>query len=161
MLVGEQPGDAEDLAGQPFVGPAGQLLDAALAEVQLPREEVYLTNVVKHFKFVQRGKRRLHQKPGSREIAACQPWLDAELQTLQPQVVVCLGSTAAQARFGRDFRLSARNATAVAARFITRSPHVAVTTNRDKRLSSLPLERLEMVAQVNRRNDHSGQCPMH
>jgi probable DNA metabolism protein len=108
VIVGEQPGDAEDLAGQPFVGPAGQLLDAALAEVQLPRAEVYLTNVVKHFKFVERGKRRLHQKPGSREIAACRPWLEAELQTLRPQVVVCLGSTAAQAIFGRDFRLSTR-----------------------------------------------------
>lgn len=117
VLVGEQPGDAEDLLGQPFVGPAGQLLEAALAEVQLPREQVYLTNVVKHFKYVQRGKRRLHQKPGSREIAACQPWLEAELQTLQPQFVICLGSTAAQALFGRDFRLTTQRGRVLSTRF--------------------------------------------
>lgn len=107
VLVGEQPGDREDLAGKPFVGPAGQLLDRALAEAGVEREQVYLTNVVKHFKFIERGKRRLHQKPGSREIAACKPWLEAELSSIEPQVVVCLGSTAAQALLGRDFRITA------------------------------------------------------
>jgi uracil-DNA glycosylase len=108
VLVGEQPGDREDLAGEPFVGPAGQLLDRALAEAGIDREQVYVTNVVKHFKFIERGKRRLHQKPGSREISACKPWLEAELSSLQPEMLVCLGSTAAQALLGRDFRITAQ-----------------------------------------------------
>lgn len=108
VLVGEQPGDMEDLAGEPFVGPAGQLLDEALRQVGLPREAVYLTNVVKHFKYEPRGKRRIHQKPDSREITACRPWLEAELSVLRPQVIVCLGSTSSQAIFGRDFRLTAQ-----------------------------------------------------
>lgn len=107
VLVGEQPGDREDLAGEPFVGPAGQLLARALAEAGIDREQVYLTNVVKHFKFVERGKRRLHQKPGSREIDACKPWLEAELSSIKPPSLVCLGSTAAQVLLGRDFRITA------------------------------------------------------
>ncbi|WP_425615398.1 UdgX family uracil-DNA binding protein [Anatilimnocola sp. NA78] len=106
VLIGEQPADNEDLAGLPFVGPAGQLLDDALHQAGLPREQVYLTNVVKHFKFTPRGKRRLHQKPDSREVAACLPWLEAELSLLKPATIVCLGSTSAQALFGRDFRLT-------------------------------------------------------
>ncbi len=97
VLVGEQPGDQEDLEGRPFVGPAGKLLD---------RAQVYVTNVVKHFKWKPQGKRRIHQKPNWREIAACRPWLDAEVAVLKPRVLVCLGATAAQALLGRDFRVS-------------------------------------------------------
>jgi uracil-DNA glycosylase len=106
MLVGEQPGDQEDLAGRPFVGPAGKLLDRALAEAGIDRELAYVTNVVKHFKWQPRGKRRIHQKPNSAEIAACRPWLDAELTLIKPEVLVCLGATAAQALLGRQFRVS-------------------------------------------------------
>jgi uracil-DNA glycosylase family protein len=104
-LVGEQPGDQEDLQGLPFVGPAGQVLDRALGEVGLRREDLYLTNVVKHFKFVRTGKRRLHATPQEREILACRPWLEAELQTVRPEVLVCLGATAARSIFGPSFRL--------------------------------------------------------
>jgi uracil-DNA glycosylase len=106
MLVGEQPGDQEDLQGHPFVGPAGQLLDRALAEAGVDRKLVYVTNAVKHFKWEPRGKRRIHQKPSSRDIAACRPWLEAELRSVRPGVLVCLGSTAAQALFGPSFRVT-------------------------------------------------------
>jgi len=106
MLVGEQPGDQEDLAGKPFVGPAGRILDQALEEAGIDRRQAYVTNVVKHFKWQPRGKRRIHQKPNWSEMAACRPWLDAELEVVEPDVVVCLGATAAQALIGRDFRVS-------------------------------------------------------
>jgi uracil-DNA glycosylase family protein len=106
ILVGEQPGDQEDLAGKPFVGPAGRLLDKALEEAGIDRKLAYVTNVVKHFKWQPRGKRRIHQKPNAAEIAACRPWLDAELALLKPKVLVCLGATAAQALLGRQFRVS-------------------------------------------------------
>jgi DNA polymerase len=106
MLVGEQPGDAEDLAGHPFVGPAGKLLDRCLAEAGIDRRQTYVTNVVKHFKWVPRGPRRIHSKPGSAEIEACFPWLEAEIGTVKPKVVVALGATAAQALFGRSFRVT-------------------------------------------------------
>jgi DNA polymerase len=106
ILVGEQPGDQEDLAGKPFVGPAGRLLDKALEEAGIDRKLAYVTNVVKHFKWQPRGKRRIHQKPNAAEIAACRPWLDAELALLKPRVLVCLGATAAQALLGRQFRVS-------------------------------------------------------
>ncbi|HEX7255940.1 MAG TPA: UdgX family uracil-DNA binding protein [Gaiellaceae bacterium] len=106
MLVGEQPGDQEDLEGRPFVGPAGQLLDRALEEAGIDRGVTYVTNVVKHFKWQPRGKRRIHQKPNAAEIAACRPWFDAELALVQPEVLVCLGATAAQALIGRQFRVS-------------------------------------------------------
>lgn len=108
MLVGEQPGDQEDREGFPFVGPAGRILDQALAEVGIDRSDVYVTNVVKHFKWVaaQRGKRRLHKKPRYSEIHACRPWLDAELELVKPQVLVCLGATAAQSLLGRTFSVS-------------------------------------------------------
>ncbi len=106
VIVGEQPGDHEDLAGRPFVGPAGQLLDRSLARAGIDHDEVYVTNVVKHFKFTTRGKRRLHSKPNSREIFACRPWLEAELAAIQPASIVCLGVTPSQALFGRDFRLT-------------------------------------------------------
>jgi uracil-DNA glycosylase family protein len=106
VLVGEQPGDEEDKAGRPFVGPAGRLLDQALDEAGIDRKLAYVTNVVKHFKWQPRGKRRIHQKPNAAEIAACRPWLDAELALLKPKVLVCLGATAAQALLGRQFRVS-------------------------------------------------------
>ncbi len=106
MFLGEQPGDQEDLAGKPFVGPAGKLLDRALKEAGIDREQVYVTNTVKHFKWEPRGKRRIHQKPNSREIAACRPWMEAELRIVQPKLLVCLGSTAAQAIFGSSFRVT-------------------------------------------------------
>jgi DNA polymerase len=106
MFVGEQPGDQEDLQGKPFVGPAGKLLDQALEEAGIDRSQVYVTNVVKHFKWTGRGKRRIHQKPNWSEIAACRPWLEAELDVVRPRVLVCLGATAAQALLGRDFRVS-------------------------------------------------------
>jgi uracil-DNA glycosylase len=114
MLVGEQPGDAEDQAGQPFVGPAGRLLDRALAEAAIDRQSVYVTNVVKHFKWEPRGKRRIHAKPNAAEIAACRPWLDAEIALVKPKVLVCLGSTAAQALLGRAFRVSKQRGELVA-----------------------------------------------
>jgi DNA polymerase len=107
MLVGEQPGNDEDLAGKPFVGPAGRLLDKALAEAGIDRKLAYVTNVVKHFKWEPRGKRRIHAKPGSAEILACLPWLRAELDLIRPRVLVCLGATAAQALLGRRFRVTA------------------------------------------------------
>jgi len=106
VFVGEQPGNDEDLAGKPFVGPAGRLLDKALVEAGIDRREVYVTNAVKHFKWEPKGKRRIHKKPSGREIAACRPWLDAELAVLKPKVLVCLGATAAQALLGKDFRVS-------------------------------------------------------
>jgi len=106
MFVGEQPGDQEDLAGKPFVGPAGRLLDEALVDAGIDRKTVYVTNVVKHFKWQARGKRRLHQKPNWSEIAACRPWLDAELAVVEPRVLVCLGATAAQALLGPQFRVT-------------------------------------------------------
>jgi uracil-DNA glycosylase len=106
MLVGEQPGDQEDIQGRPFVGPAGKILDKALQEAGINREEVYVTNAVKHFKWEPRGKRRIHKKPNSLEIAACRPWLDAELAVIKPRVVVCLGATAAQALLGREFKVT-------------------------------------------------------
>jgi DNA polymerase len=106
MLVGEQPGNEEDLAGHPFVGPAGRLLDRALEEAGIDRGLAYVTNVVKHFKWEPRGKRRIHAKPDAVEIAACRPWLEAELQLVRPRVLVCLGATAAQALLGRHFRVT-------------------------------------------------------
>ena len=106
VFVGEQPGDQEDVQGRPFVGPAGKLLDKALVEAGIERDNVYVTNVVKHFKWHARGKRRIHQKPNAAEIAACRPWLEAELAVLRPRVLVCLGATAAQALLGRQFRVS-------------------------------------------------------
>lgn len=108
MLVGEQPGDQEDLAGRPFVGPAGQILNEALREAGIDRDQVYVTNVVKHFKWspAVRGKRRIHKKPRYSEIHACRPWLDAELKAVRPQVLVCLGATAAQSLLGREFSVT-------------------------------------------------------
>lgn len=106
VLVGEQPGDQEDKLGEPFVGPAGKLLDRALAEAGIDRDRAYVTNVVKHFKWRPAGKRRLHQKPNAEEIGSCRPWLEAELARVKPRVVVCLGATAAQALLGRGFKVT-------------------------------------------------------
>ena len=106
MFVGEQPGNQEDLEGKPFVGPAGKLLDSALEEAGIDRSKTYVTNAVKHFKWEPRGKRRIHKKPNATEINACRPWLEAEISVLKPQVIVCLGATAAQALLGRAFRVT-------------------------------------------------------
>lgn len=108
MFVGEQPGDKEDIEGQPFVGPAGALLDKALKEAGIDRENTYVTNAVKHFKWEARGKRRIHKKPNSIEVSACRRWLDAEIALIKPDVIVCLGATAAQALLGRAFRVTKR-----------------------------------------------------
>jgi uracil-DNA glycosylase family protein len=126
MFVGEQPGDAEDVAGHPFVGPAGKLLDRAMAEAGLDRGVVYVTNVVKHFKWEPRGKRRIHAKPNAAEIGACRPWLDAELALVKPRVLVCLGATAAQALLGRAFRVSQQRGAFVAS---TLAPRVMATVH--------------------------------
>jgi uracil-DNA glycosylase len=106
LFVGEQPGDQEDLAGEPFVGPAGRMLDRALADAGIDRSRVFVTNAVKHFKWEPRGKRRIHKKPNALEIEACRPWLDAEIAVVKPAVIVCLGATAAQALLGRAFRVT-------------------------------------------------------
>ncbi len=108
MLVGEQPGDKEDIAGHPFVGPAGRLLDDALAAAGIARDDAYVTNVVKHFKWErpERGTRRIHKTPNATEIAACRPWLDAEIALVRPRVIVCLGATAAKALLGKQFRVT-------------------------------------------------------
>jgi uracil-DNA glycosylase family protein len=107
VFVGEQPGDSEDRSGRPFVGPAGRVFDRALAAAGLDRKVTYVTNAVKHFKFEERGKQRLHKRPGAGEITACRPWLHAELEAIRPEVLVLLGATAAQAIFGRSFRIGA------------------------------------------------------
>src|SRR6185503_18465492 len=106
MFVGEQPGDQEDRAGEPFVGPAGKLLDRALAEAGIDRRDAYVTNAVKHFRFEPRGKRRIHQTPGPEHLQACRPWLEAEFTVLKPEIVVCLGATAARALISPSFRIT-------------------------------------------------------
>jgi uracil-DNA glycosylase family protein len=128
VMVGEQPGDREDLAGRPFVGPAGALLSKALAEAGIERSDVYVTNVVKHFKWVpaDRGKRRIHKKPRYSEIQACRPWLDAELYVIKPEVLVCLGATAAQALLGKDFSVSRRRGELVESNL---APYVMATVH--------------------------------
>ncbi len=108
MLIGEQPGDREDIEGAPFVGPAGKLLDKALEDAGIERKQVYVTNAVKHFKWEGRGKRRIHEKPNAAEIAACRAWLDAELEAVAPEVVVCMGATAAQGMMGKTFKVTQR-----------------------------------------------------
>lgn len=120
MIVGEQPGDQEDQTGLPFVGPAGRMLDKALVEAGIDRDDVYVTNAVKHFKWEPRGKRRIHKKPNATEIEACRPWLDAELAIVQPQVIVCLGATAAQALLGRSFKVTERRGEVIESPFNAR-----------------------------------------
>ena len=126
MFVGEQPGDREDLAGHPFVGPAGKLLDRCMKEAGIDRRQAYVTNAVKHFKWVPRGTRRIHSKPGSMEIAACFPWLEAEIATVKPRVVVALGATAAQALFGKAFRVTKERGKLVPSRF---APYALATVH--------------------------------
>ena len=126
MFVGEQPGDKEDLAGRPFVGPAGALLDKALGEAGIDRSRVYVTNVVKHFKWEPRGKRRIHKKPNALEIAACRPWLQSEIDVVKPRVIICLGSTAAQAVISPKFKVSIQRGQFVKsplAQFVTATVH--------------------------------------
>lgn len=126
MFVGEQPGDSEDLAGHPFVGPAGKLLDRCMKEAGIDRRQAYVTNAVKHFKWVPRGTRRIHSKPGSMEIAACFPWLEAEIATVKPRAVVALGATAAQALFGKAFRVTKERGKLVPSRF---APYALATVH--------------------------------
>jgi DNA polymerase len=126
MVVGEQPGDQEDRAGKPFVGPAGRLLDKALAEAGIDRSATYMTNAVKHFKWQARGKRRIHQKPTWAEVTACRPWLDAEIAAVQPRVLVLLGATAAQSLLGRQFRVTQNRGKVIEselAQFVTATIH--------------------------------------
>jgi DNA polymerase len=126
ILVGEQPGNSEDLEGRPFVGPAGVLLDRALEEAGIDRQQVYVTNVVKHFKWEPRGKRRIHKKPNAAEITACRPWLDAEIRVLQPDALICLGATAAQAVIGPKFKVTTQRAQLIdspLARIVTATVH--------------------------------------
>jgi uracil-DNA glycosylase family protein len=126
MLVGEQPGDYEDLTGKPFVGPAGQIMNRALEEAGIDRQEVYVTNAVKHFKWEPRGKRRIHQKPNAREIAACRPWLEAELRIVKPKLVVLLGATAAQTIFGSSFRVTRERGKVLSSKF---APKIVATVH--------------------------------
>jgi uracil-DNA glycosylase family protein len=126
MLVGEQPGDQEDKAGHPFVGPAGRVLDEALEQAGIDRSKAYVTNVVKHFKWEARGKRRIHAKPNWTEIAACKPWLEAELAVVEPRVLVCLGATAAQALLGKQFRVTKQRGELVES---TLAPNVLATVH--------------------------------
>ncbi|MGW5229199.1 UdgX family uracil-DNA binding protein [Nocardia niigatensis] len=123
VMVGEQPGDQEDRQGHPFVGPAGRLLDRALADAGIDRDQVYVTNAVKHFKYAVRGKRRIHQQPNRTEVVACTPWFEAELQAIRPRLVVCLGSIAAQALFGPSFRVTAERG-----RFIPHAGYLVLVT---------------------------------
>ncbi len=126
IFVGEQPGDKEDLQGKPFVGPAGALLDKALDEAGIDRKETYVTNAVKHFKWEPRGKRRIHKKPNSLEIAACRAWLDVEIELVKPEVIVCLGATAAQALLGRAFRVTKQRGQLLP---FDAAPHVLATVH--------------------------------
>ena len=126
MFVGEQPGDKEDLQGKPFVGPAGGILDKALVDAGINRKQTYVTNAVKHFKWEPRGKRRIHKKPNSLEIAACRQWLDVEIELVRPEVIVCLGATAAQALLGRSFRVTQQRGQLMP---FDRAPHVLATVH--------------------------------
>jgi DNA polymerase len=126
MLIGEQPGDYEDVAGKPFVGPAGKIMDRALEEAGIDRNEVYVTNAVKHFKWEPRGKRRIHKKPNAREIAACRPWLEAELRLVKPKLVVLLGATAAQTIFGPSFRVTRERGKVLSSKF---APKIVATVH--------------------------------
>ena len=147
MLVGEQPGDREDLDGRPFVGPAGRLLDDALEQAGIDRAKVYVTNVVKHFKWEPRGKRRIHKKPNLEEITACRPWLEAEVAVVKPRVLVCLGATAAQALLGRKFRVTQQRGEFVSSEL---APRVMATVHPSSILRAPDQEarRLEMKAFV-------------
>jgi uracil-DNA glycosylase family protein len=143
VMVGEQPGDQEDRVGKPFVGPAGQILDQALEAAGIDRSLVYVTNVVKHFKWEPRGKRRLHQRPDREEVAACLPWFEAEIAAVQPRVIVCLGATAAQALLGSDFRVTRQRGQLLAS---TLGPPIMATVHPSSilRAADEPSRRLAM-----------------
>lgn len=143
MLVGETPGDQEDQTGRPFVGPAGRLLDRCLLEAGIARDQAYVTNVVKHFKWTPRGKRRIHAKPNAMEIRACLPWLDAEIAAVKPKVLVCLGATAAQALLGRDFRVSRERGKPIKSSL---APHVLATVHPSALLRTPDEEREAAIA---------------
>jgi DNA polymerase len=143
MFVGEVPGDQEDIQGRPFVGPAGKLFDEALEDAGIDRATVYVTNVVKHFKWTGRGKRRIHQKPNASEVAACRPWLDAELAVVEPRVLVCLGATAAQALLGRQFRVSKQRGVPVDSEL---AEHVLATVHPSSILRGEPETREQQYA---------------
>lgn len=161
MLVGEQPGDKEDIAGRPFVGPAGALLDRALEAAGIPRTETYVTNVVKHFKWIGKGKRRIHQKPNADEIFACKPWLETEIDLVRPRIVMCLGATAAQALLGKTFRVTRHRGEFVE---WPHEPLVTATVHPASILRGEPLQRraeeaaflrdLEVVARQLQEPDH-------
>jgi DNA polymerase len=153
MFVGEQPGDREDMEGRPFVGPAGRVFDDALERAGIDRRNVYVTNVVKHFKWEARGKRRIHAKPSWSEVAACRPWLDAELQVVRPGVLVCLGATAAQALLGRQFRVTKERGRPVESELapvVLATVHPSSILRSDDRKTQMRLfvEDLEVVAQL-------------
>ncbi len=143
VLVGEQPGDREDLIGEPFVGPAGRILDEALETAGIDRRRAYVTNAVKHFKWAAKGKARIHKKPNAGEIKACFPWLEAELTVLRPEVLVCLGATAAQALLGRDFKVTRQRG-----RFVDSplAPHVLATVHPSSILRGPPEDRKRNLA---------------
>jgi uracil-DNA glycosylase len=143
LLVGETPGDQEDRAGRPFVGPAGKLLDRCLAEAGIERDEAYVTNVVKHFKWRPRGKRRLHARPNAMEIRACKPWVDAEIGLVKPKVIVCLGATAAQALLGAGFRVTRQRGAFVPSAL---APHVLATVHPSALLRAEPETREAEIA---------------
>jgi uracil-DNA glycosylase family protein len=126
MFVGEQPGDKEDLTGEPFVGPAGALLNRAMEAAGIDRKLAYVTNAVKHFKWEPRGKKRIHKKPASIEIKACRPWLDAEIEAVRPEIIVCLGATAAQALLGKDFKVTKQRGQLIASEMV---PHILATVH--------------------------------
>ncbi|HEX9417088.1 MAG TPA: UdgX family uracil-DNA binding protein [Gaiellaceae bacterium] len=157
MFVGEQPGDREDREGRPFVGPAGRLLDQAMEQAGIDRRKAYVTNVVKHFKWTARGKRRIHAKPSWSEIAACRPWLDAELDVVKPHVLVCLGATAAQALLGRDFRVTKQRGVPVDSEL---TPVVIATIHPSAILRADPKDRdAELAAFVNDLRVVAGHLP--
>jgi DNA polymerase len=144
MLVGETPGDKEDLEGHPFVGPAGHLLDSALEQAGLDRSSIYLTNAVKHFKWEERGKRRIHQKPNWTEMTACRPWLEAELAAVRPRVLVLLGATAAQSLLGREFRVTQNRRTLIdsdLAPAVTATIHPSAILRGDRQRREAELDR--------------------
>jgi uracil-DNA glycosylase len=150
MLVGEQPGDQEDRAGRPFVGPAGKLLDEMLEQAGILRNELYLTNAVKHFKFEPRGKRRIHAKPNAREIKACRPWLEAEIQVVKPKIIVALGATASQSLMGSAFRLTQHRG-----EFLTGTPwaEYLLATMHPSALLRIPDDEMRRRAQADFLND--------
>lgn len=161
MFVGEQPGDKEDVAGKPFVGPAGGVLDRALAAAGIERGEVFVTNAVKHFKWEPRGKRRIHKKPNQMEVAACRPWFDAEVAVVKPQVIVALGATAAQSILGKDFRVTQRRGEMIAhelAPFVVATVHpssILRAPDEDARHAEMArfIDDLKKVAQALQRLD--------